>query len=321
MATVTSPGSFSQTQGTVGQSYVFAAEDIREEITERLDVLGLGIVQGIGDLQGTGSDTIRVTRYGGVGFAEAMTAMASETDPISPTGWTLGNDTLTIGRYGMAKEQTYQDQILSRSATIGLGELKSMVPMSWLATLRSLTATAGSTFASGYGTSGAAWTFDDELELIAGFRETEGFDSAMGVVSLRHPEQYTDLVNSIRNEPGLQFPEIVERLMGIGASGADGAIQFLGIRNFGSWDVPTSGGDHVGCAYVPGALVFGVASTTPVRVQNPELAMYIPDYGLLIEEKSSGGVATGRYNANAWLGVAKISATLAPQFKITSVND
>jgi hypothetical protein len=325
VANIIPAASFAQTRGEVGFTYVFAGQQIFEEITEQLDVLASGLVMGVGDLQGTGSDTVRITRYGALGWAEAMVAMAGETDQISPTGYTLGHDSVTTGRYGLAKEQTYTDQILGRAETIGLDDMISMVPMSFLTTLRQGAATIGATFASGAGTSGLAWTYDDELDLIALFHETEGFVQAVqrngAPKSLRHPEQYSDLRQSIRNEPGLQgSAELQMKLIGL-SNESGGGFSFLGIENHASHDVITSGGDHIGCAYVPGAIAWAVASTLPIQVENPQATVWVPEFGIVIERKSTGDIATARFAANAFFGMAKLDAALFPQFKITSIND
>lgn len=322
MTAIVSPASHAQTEALVGFSYVFAAEAIRQELVEQLNLLSMGAAMLVGDLVGTGSDTIRVTRFGGLGFAETMTAMANETDPIVPSGFTLGFDTVTIARFGMGKEQTYQDQILQRSDTISLDEMEALVPSTWLATLRSSLVTVGSTFSASVSNTGADWDYDAELELIAAFHETEGFDPMVHrPMTIRHPEQYTDLRNAIRNEPGLQGDSLLQQaLLGLG-SDAQGGFNFLGLRNLSSNDVPTSGGDHVGCAYVPGALAWAVASTSPVRTANPGASAYIPEFGIVLERKSEGGIATGSFAVNSWFGTAKLAAELYPQFKLLSVNN
>jgi hypothetical protein len=325
MPTIVTPASHAQTESTVGFSYVFAGERIRQEITEKLDVVGKGLVVLYGDLQGAGSDTLRVTRFGGVGFAEQFTAMADETSPIVATGFTLGSDSITIGRYGLAKEQTYQDQILQRAETVGLDDMANLVPASLLATMRASVCTIGSTFATGAGAAAAAWTYDNELDLIRMFHETEGFESAVtdngAPVAIRHPEQYTDLRASIRNEPGLQgSAELQMKLLGLQRE-EGGAFTFLGLRNLSSFDVPESGGGWVGCAYVPGAIGWAVASTIPITVENPDRTTWVPEYGIVIERRSTGDIATAKFVANAFFGLAKLDATLFPQFKITSIND
>lgn len=322
MATVVSPQTHAQLESTNGFAYVFAGAQIREELTERLDVLQMGLIRGEGDLVGSGSDTLRMTRFGAVGFAETMTAV-DETQAVPYTGSTINTDSVTIARYALGKEQSYQDQILQIPAqSLSLQDMIALVPASYLATLRSSVVTAGSTFSSSVSATGVAWSFDNELALIAAFHETEGFEAGMMPVTIRHPEQFTDLRNAIRNEPSLQGnADLMASLLGLGNKSPGGAADFLGFRNFASFDVPTSGGDHVGCAYVPGAIAYCVASTAPVQVENPAATIYVPEYGIMIERKSDGNVATARFNVNAWFGVAKMSASLFPQFKLLSVND
>jgi hypothetical protein len=323
MATIISPATHAQTESTLGQSYVFAAEGIREEITESTDILSAGLVQGVGDLAGSGSDTLYNVRFGAVGFAERMTAMSTETQAIPASGWTAGNDSISIGRYGLAKEESLQYAILSRPGMVDMSLLSQKVAESWLSTLRYLVAVAGSTFSSGSGTTGVVWTVDDELDLIQQFHETEGFDPRVhgAPMTQRYPTQFTQLRDSLRNEPGMQqMSETLNRVLSM-QSTVGGAFDMFGFRNYASWDVPSSGGDKVGCAYVAGALAYCIASTASLqgRPDMPPGTVYVPEYGLLIIPRMNGNIATGAFDANAWMGVAKRSATLAPQFKITSL--
>ena len=320
MATIISPASFAQTSVVTGTAFAFAEAQIRQELKEELSVLDGGIATLVGDLGGMGTDTLHITRFGGLGFAEQMVAMASETDAIVATGFTLEDDTITIARYGLAKEQTYQDQVLRGANSIGLENMIALAPKSWLATLRASVATVGSTFSANVGVSGTPWTYDDELDLVAAFSETEGFTGAMRPVSIRHPEQITDLLNSIRNEPGLQMPDFQTSKLGLDGRSSE-AMEFLGIRTFRSFDVPTSGGDWIGCAFVPGAIAWAVASTIPITPDNPATTTWIPEFGIIIERKSTAETATARFVMNAWFGVGKLDPTLFPQFKLTSIND
>jgi hypothetical protein len=323
--TIVAPVSHGQTGSIVGYSYVLAAEQIRQEITEQLDVVAQGLVVLVGDLEGSGSDTLRITRFGGLGFADPMTALSGETDAIVPTGLTLGTDSVTLGRYGLAKEQTYTDQILARAEMIGLADMVAMVPASLLSTMRANAATIGATFATGAGTSGQAWSYDHELELIALFHETEGYEQAVRrsgkAISMRHPEQFTDLRNSIRSEPGLQgSADLQQALLGLSQQ-EGGGFDFLGLRNFSSFDVPQSAGDWIGSAFMPGAIAWVRASTRPIQTENPAKTVFVPEYGIIIEYKSTGEIATARFAANAFFGMAKLDPSLFPQFKITSIND
>lgn len=317
MATYTAPTKFADTKSELGYAYVFAAEGIREEISDRLDVLRIGLVRLEGDLVGSGSDVVRITRYGGLGYAEAMATMANETADITASGWTSGTDSLTIARHGLAKEESYTNQILSEPGEhVGLRQMAALCPMSWLKTLRQKMCTAGAGISDSIGSATAAWSFDDELDMLRAFEETEGFDG--NLVAVRHPEQLSDLRASLRNEPAYQFPEAMSALQSVRPNSAP--FDFLGVRNWATFDVTASGGAHQGFAYVPGAIGWVVASTIPVRTQDPD-AIFIPEYGLVLEHSSVGKSATARWDANAYFGVGLLDKSLFPQQKLVSIDD
>ena len=316
MAVIAAPATYAQITTDLGFAYVFAEQEIRREIADMLNVLQMGVVPLVGDAAGSGSDTIRVTRYGGVGWQESMATMVSETAPITPTGFTTGFDTVAIARHGLAKEESYTAQILGREPAVMLDGLKSLIPESWLKTFRQKVATAGASFADTVGNTGVVWTFDDELDLVAYFHETEGFEG--DAVTMRHPEQYTQLRESIRNEPNFQFPEITAALQGLRPGGS--FVDFLGFRNFATHDVTNSGGDHQGFAFAPGAIGWAVAGTMNVKVEDPDQALMIPEFGLVCEWNSSGDVATAKWDANAYFGVATADPSVAPQTRIISLN-
>ena len=90
MTTITPPATFAQVQADLGLPFVFAAQEIRREIAEMLNVLALGVIPLVGDLQGSGSDVVRVTRIGGVGWQEPFETHTGETDATTVTGFTTG---------------------------------------------------------------------------------------------------------------------------------------------------------------------------------------------------------------------------------------
>lgn len=315
--TVVAPGSFDQAQSDLGFAYVFAQEQIRQEINEKVEVLGMMPL--LGDLVGTGSDVVRLTRFGGVGFAEQMTAMTSETEGIIPTGWTTDFDTATIARYGLSKEETYQGTILNRAEGVNLDNLVALVPASVQKTLRVLMLTSATGITNVQGTTATAWTFDDEINLVTYFNEIEGFEGM--VDTWRQPEQFSDLAASLRNEPAYQEPGVMSSIQGLKPNGA--AFSFLGFENHASHDVQASGGDHIGAAFVRGAIGWVRASTMPLqgRVRDPSRAIFVPDLGLVIEWDSASNSATAKFVANAWFGTTLLDSSLFPQSRIRSIND
>ena len=65
-------------EGDLGQAYELQ-DEVRLEIAENLDVMQrAGLISLEGDLAGSGTDTIRVRRIGGIGFAATMTTVANE---------------------------------------------------------------------------------------------------------------------------------------------------------------------------------------------------------------------------------------------------
>lgn len=318
MTAINSPASQAQTQSTLGTSYVFAQQRIMVEIAERLDLHAAGVIPLQGNLMGSGSDTVRIVRMGGVGFAEAFQTMSGETDPITASGFTIGYDEMTIARHGLSKEETYQGRILARPDTgVTLEMLEAVVPGSWIKTFRQKVAASGAGISASTGSTTAAWTFDDEIDHVTAYNETEGFEG--GLVSIRHPEQYTDLRKSLRNEPSYKTPEAMAAFQSISPGG--GFVDFMGVKNYASFDVTQASGAHQGFSFVPGAIGWVVASTTPVRTQNPATTMYMPDIGLVLERKGDGTQATASFVANLWFGVGRADPTLFPQRRILSIDD
>lgn len=317
MAAFSAPVQHADTESTLGYSAVYAAE-ITMALEEMLDPASLGLITGVGDLAGTGSDTLNLTYLDGIGWGESFTALSTETEDIPLTGFTAVNDTVTIGRYGLAKSETYQYRILGRVPQTFLDSLVGLVPSSLARTIHEQMTSKFTSVSGVAGTSGAAYTFDDELDLLALFNETEGFQG--DAITQRHPEQWTDLYESMRNEPGYQTPEMMAMLFQLRGQGA--ASNFLGYSSAVSTNrVTQSGGDHIGCAYAPGAFVLARASTASLANENPGAEIVAPQLGLYIARTSTARNGQGRFDAQAWFGIAQRSVAVAPAFRVRSVDD
>jgi len=319
MASFIPPVSHTDTQSTLGYSAVFAERRIQMALVEKLDPMGLGLLMAEGDLAGTGSDTLTLTHLSGFGWHEEFTALGSETQQIPLTGWDAANDTITIGRYGLAKSETFQRRILGRVPEVLLERLIERVPDSLARTIMTQLCTAFQSVSGSTGTTGTAWTFDDELDLLAFFRETEG---AEDIISVRHPECYTDYFESMRNEPSFQTPAVMEGLLSLQDGDGAAARSLFGIRNYSSFRVTQSGGDHIGCAYQAGAFAHALASTESLRGLLPgNLEMVMPAVGLYVTREVEGGQANARFDANAWFGIGQRDADVAPARQLLCVDD
>jgi hypothetical protein len=317
MATISPPALASAVNNEVGFAYTFAQIAIERRLQDALNVEAAGLVRLVGDAAGSGSDVIRVTNIGGIGYNLAMSALASETAAITPSPFDLGYSTVTIADYGLAFEESYKAQILGREPAAMLDALVQTMPESFLRTLRDLTATTIAGFSTSVGSSGAALDMDHLLDLLAAFRENPG--AGQPVVML-HPKQVSDLVDSIRSETTLSLS--VSEFGGV--QGLQGGAQT--IRNFAGIDinmstsVTTSGPDHVGGGYSAGGIGYAVGSTAGVRARGID-AIRIPEFGTIVTFPSSSST-NGKETAEArsFLGVAAGSSDVFVQRKILSAT-
>jgi len=132
-----------------------------------------------------------------------------------------------------------------------------------------------------------------------------------------NPVQITHLRSSTRSETALQMPDAFAQLQGI-QSQAGFRMRFLDMDIYGSDSVTLSGGDYYGFSGVRGSIGYVVMSTQNIDVPSGADPQRVPEFGLLITRETDGSQATNRIDANAWLGVAKASTTVAPQFLMRS---
>ena len=320
MATVSPapPTSHGATESYLGLSYVFAAKEIDIAMCDELDVMGLGLARLVGDFAGAGTDTMRVDFVDGVGFDLPMAAIATETDSIVPSSPTFGYSEVSLAQYGLAFADTYKLQLLSRQPAMLVDYLISTLPQSWVATMRSLVCTAGSTFASGVGAATTALSIDDLLDLNAARRLVSG--ARIPIVVL-HGHQVNQAVESARQEPAYQSS--VAQFLANSAMVEDHVHPNwlgLGFTMACTNSVVNSGGGYVGFASAPGGI--GWAGADPSRIKPAGLnPIKVPQYGLLIEDiPDQAGQSIRQTNARAFLGVAIGDPLVFFQRKLTSIN-
>lgn len=300
-----------------GFAYVYAEQELRVALAEKLDVLPF--LQLHGDLSGSGSDTMRITFVDGIGWAEAFTALASEDQAITPTGFTTGFDTVTIARHGLGKAGTYTSEILSRQPEILLTQLKSKVPESVAKTYRELLMTSGAGITASVGAVTTAWDVDDHIAMLTHFTETEGYDGGR-ITAFFHPEQISDFRDSLRSEPSQMFPMQFEDQQA--AKGSGFLFTMNNVDFYQSFDVNQAGGGHQGFAFGAGAFGRAVGGTAGLQVENPATAIIIPEAGLVIEERTDGGQnATRSWFANLYTGVGRADPTVVPQVRCLSIDN
>jgi len=308
------PLSQGSTNSDLGVPYIHARQQILERLVDKLTVLGL--ITLYGDVGATGTTILRVTNWTGAGFSVPFDTMPTETAPIVAKSVATDFDGLSVARHGLGHAETYQNQIISREPGVSLDALVALIPDSVMLTFRRKMTTVGAGFAASTGNGAAPWTFDDEIDLANAFLLQEGTFGKPN--TMRHREQFRDLRTALRGEPAYNTAEIQNSINSVQAGG--GSFDFLGFNNFASNDVNQSGGAHQGFAWVPGAIGWIVGNSMPVKVRNPAKSMYIPQYGLVIEEDAEGRVATALYWANMWIGFAALTPLVFPQRRLVSLD-
>ncbi|MEO0605448.1 MAG: hypothetical protein AAF211_28715 [Myxococcota bacterium] len=309
VGTVSPPASHSQVFGNVGFDYVFAEQEILLELQDQMNLMGLGVVPLRGDLAGAGSDTVRISDLGDVGYSLPFQELSSETDTVTPSPFQLGYETITIGQFGLSHSETYKFQVLNREPGISLDSLKARVPQSWARTFRDRVTPAGSGIVTAVGSSSTSLDVDDHLDLATAYKVNLGNRRPVAMID---GTQFDQLSRAYRTEPAFtnsaaEFAEVLGLV-----TDSDGRISQIR-PNFGGMGIDLaitdsivqSGGARQGFAFPPGGIGWAVANTSPIRPANNNGAIYVPAMGLFIEELTEGGKQTKRqYRATTLFGVA-----------------
>lgn len=314
MPTILPPDSFAQSQGTLGFAYVFAAAKVRAALADKFDPRALGVAGLVGDLAGSGSDILRDVRVDGVGFAERFTSLAGETDVTPDSGMTLAYDTFTVGMYGLAKRETWKQQILGRPGTgVSLDDLVQKVPDSLLATWRYVLCTTGAGISGVVGTAGTDADVDGHLAVAAHFVEQLGATGRPKV--LFAPQQLTQLQASYRSEPAFNsFAADFKEIQMLGDGQLYQNFAGLGMDIAITDDVVQSGGAYQGFASKPGGIGWARASTANVKPAGKVIG-YVPEYGLLIFSTDMDTTKQGRFEALFLFGMALASDEVVPKIR------
>lgn len=311
---VAPPISHAQVFGSLGYDFQYAQQEILLELQDRLNVFGMGVVSLRGDVMGLGTDTLRVTDYGNVGWSLPFAALASETDTVLPSPIDIGFETVTIGQFGLSQSETYKQQSLNREPAISLDRLKGLIPDSWLRTFRDRVALTGSAIVTAVGSALSTLSVDDHLDLSTAYKINLGNRRPSAFID---GTQFDELSRSYRNEPAFtnsasEFAAILGLKTGAeGGIAGDMVTQMhpnfagMGIDLALTDSIVQSGGARQGFAFPPGGIGWAVANTLPIRPGNPAGAIYVPSFGLFIEELTDGSAQTIRqYRATSFFGVA-----------------
>jgi hypothetical protein len=317
MTTINQPASHSQLEADLGLQYEFAGEGIRRTLEDRKDLLSLGVIPLVGDFAGSGTDTLRITHMGGDGWQLEAAALASETDTITPSNLLTGYSEVALGMYGVGHQETYKAQILSREPMVMLDAVKGRIPGTWGATFRALVCTTGAAFSTAVGSTSTALSMDDYLDFIAAYRENPGSGRPSVIL---HTKQGTQLLESARNEPAFQDAATLQKQQAA-SDDMQTLPDFLGLGMDVALtnEVGQASSAYQGFGFARGGIGWAVASTASLKTANPNGTILIPQFGIVIEEKTDGsGQSIRGYEARIFIGVAAGSSSVFIQRRLIS---
>lgn len=235
------------------------SNEVQAMLADRASILRTDALRFVGDLQGSGSDAIRL-RYAGIGAKVPFSATTDESTDVAATLPAYSTAVCTIARNSLRYD------ISDLASLTGLGNdldpFRLANSMADSATQR-LMEIVCSTFESATttaGTSGAAFTVDDFFDAMFSLELADNNGPFWCVL---HPRQWGHLVDSLRSESNnaLAFSPSTADQIAIKGQGYAGSM--LGVEMFRSSRVQLDTGvptDRVGAMFSSGAVAWAVGS-------------------------------------------------------------
>ena len=285
------------------------AAELQLKLGDRASLMNHPAIAYVGDVGNSGSSAKKVGIVGA--GLDAMAAVA-DGSPVESIALTNASATITVARQALYRGVTD----LAGQTWASVGELVSYLAddMVGAANLRmtTLITTAGSTFATSVGTSGAALTVTNIFSAIAALEGQSCPGPFLAVVS---PKQLTDFQTSLRSETGaLQWIPATAELLAIKGQGYAGT--YLGIDFFVSSKCVVSGGDKLGFVISYGAI--GYADGTPAPIMGSGGVIYPMGTKMYVEMGRTPESALTKVVGNYYVGVAELQDLMGVQLTTRS---
>lgn len=280
------------------------AAELQLKLGDRASLMNHPAIAYVGDVSNSGSS---VKKVGIVGTGLDPMAAAADGVAVESIALTNANATITVARQALYRGVTD----LAGQTWASVGELvaycaEDMVGAAMLR-MQTLITTAGSTFATSVGTSGAALTVTNIFSAIAALEGQSCPGPFLAVVS---PKQLTDFQSSLRSETGaLQWIPATAELLAIKGQGYAGT--YLGIDFFVSSKCVTSGADKLGFVISYGAI--GYADGTPAPIMGSGGVIYPMGTKMYVEMGRAPESAITKIIGNYYVGVAELQDLMGVQ--------
>jgi hypothetical protein len=223
---------------------------VHEDLVDRADLM-LTAMQ-VGDLNGTGSDTIKTPAF------QRNNVMVAAGENVAAVNQAVAKRsyTIAVARQTIAFEKSDFAGILG-IAGVDLPRLVQMVVDAASFRRTDILAALFPSFTTAKGTSGAPLGLDDLYD--SQFALTIALNSASGLVAALKPKQLTEIQDDMRNEGGaVQFVAATAEMLRAKGQGLAGSWNGYDLHSVDS--VTDDATDFSGAMYGPGALAYATAS-------------------------------------------------------------
>ena len=280
--------------------------EIRSLLTDMASLRNTGAVEFLGDVSGTGSDTMRV-RLAGLDGYDSFAATAAENTDVSNTSLTDASVDVAVVRAALRYDLGDLARLTGYGSDIDPFRLAASMVGSFEQYFNAILADQFASVTNSVGSTGVDLTVANWFSAV-GTLEANSVPGPFYAVLF--PQQLADLQSSLRSESGpAEHISASQEL--INAKGPGFAGNFLGVDIYTSSDVDAvnAGADSSGCMWGAGA--FGYATGSPAPAMGGTDEMRPAGSPIVVEITRDASSAITEIVGNAYCGVALLEDSRA----------
>lgn len=270
-------------------------------LADRASLYGHPAIPLVGDLTGSGSDTLRHRLIGLDGYDEMAAAAApqNEINAFNPTALSDGHVDIALVRAAISREVS-DLAVLSQfgSPDVDPYKLAESTVGAFLMYFTSQVATAGASFGSSVGSASRDMDVSDFYDALF----TLELANVPGpYVSILHPRQVADFQSALRSEPNaLAMSSDTQSALQIKGQGSIGS--YMGVELFKSSKITAGGGAKKGFMMGYGAMGYVIGRPAPFAgAAEVQMPAGVP---IAIEFERSAAESLTRIVSTAYIGVS-----------------
>ena len=280
--------------------------EIRSLLTDMASLRNTGAVEYLGDVSGSGSDTMRV-RLAGLDGYDSFSATAAENTDVSNTSLTDSSVDVAVVRAALRYDLGDLARLTGLGNDIDPFRLAASMVGSFEQYFNSILVAEFPSVTNSVGSTGVDLTVANWFSAIGTLEANSVMPAFYAVL---YPQQLADLQSSLRSETGpaehiSASHELIE------AKGQGFAGNFLGVDIYTSSDVDSvnAGADSSGCMWGAGAFGYATGSPAPAMGGTDELRP--AGSPIVVEITRDASSAITEIVGNAYCGVQTIEESRA----------